>query len=105
MGLFAVSGRFALRLRVTSRGPEQEHLRAVHRALGTPEKTAAYEARIEEAGIETEFEGDAPDLVETIRNAKATVLLGLSGRPGAFNEEIVRAMADNHKWPIIPHYI
>jgi len=47
------------------------------------------------------FEGSAPDLVETIRNAKATVLLGLSGRPGAFNEEIVRAMADNHKWPII----
>jgi malate dehydrogenase (oxaloacetate-decarboxylating) len=48
-----------------------------------------------------EFEGDSPDLVDTIRNAKATVLLGLSGRPGAFDEEIVRAMADNHKWPII----
>lgn len=47
------------------------------------------------------LEGDAPDLVETIRNAKATVLLGLSGQPGAFNEEVVRAMADNHKWPII----
>ncbi|MEM7436154.1 MAG: NAD-dependent malic enzyme [Myxococcota bacterium] len=48
-----------------------------------------------------EFAGDAPDLCETIRNAKATVLLGLSGRPGAFDEEVVRAMADNHKWPII----
>jgi malate dehydrogenase (oxaloacetate-decarboxylating) len=47
------------------------------------------------------FEGDAPDLVETIQNAKATVLLGLSGRPGAFDEAVVRAMADNHKWPII----
>jgi len=47
------------------------------------------------------FEGEVPDLVDTIRNAKATVLLGLSGRPGAFDEEIVRAMADNHKWPII----
>ena len=47
------------------------------------------------------LEGDAPDLVETIRNAKATVLLGLSGQPGAFTEEVVRAMADNHKWPII----
>ncbi|MEM9729648.1 MAG: NAD-dependent malic enzyme [Myxococcota bacterium] len=48
-----------------------------------------------------EFAGDAPDLLETIKNAKATVLLGLSGRPGAFDEDIVRAMADNHKWPIV----
>jgi malate dehydrogenase (oxaloacetate-decarboxylating) len=48
-----------------------------------------------------EFEGDTPDLVETIRNAHATVLLGLSGRPDAFDEQVVRAMADNHKWPII----
>ncbi|MFW2387040.1 MAG: NAD-dependent malic enzyme, partial [Polyangiales bacterium] len=48
-----------------------------------------------------EFEGEIPDLVDTIRNAGATVLLGLSGRPGAFDEETVRAMADNHKWPII----
>lgn len=47
------------------------------------------------------FEGEAPDLLETIRNAKATVLVGLSGRPGAFDEDIVCAMADNHKWPII----
>jgi malate dehydrogenase (oxaloacetate-decarboxylating) len=48
-----------------------------------------------------EFEGDAPDLLDTIKNAKATVLLGLSGRPDAFDEQIVRQMADNHKWPII----
>jgi malate dehydrogenase (oxaloacetate-decarboxylating) len=48
-----------------------------------------------------EFAGEAPDLVETIRNAKATVLLGLSGQAGAFDEEVVRAMADNHQWPII----
>ncbi len=48
-----------------------------------------------------EFAGDSPDLVETIRNSKATALLGLSGRPGAFDEEVVRAMAENHKWPII----
>jgi malate dehydrogenase (oxaloacetate-decarboxylating) len=48
-----------------------------------------------------EFAGEAPDLVETIKNAKATVLLGLSGRPGAFDEPTVRQMAENHKWPII----
>jgi malate dehydrogenase (oxaloacetate-decarboxylating) len=48
-----------------------------------------------------EFEGDVPDLVETIKNSGATVLLGLSGQPGAFDEPVVRQMADNHKWPII----
>jgi len=48
-----------------------------------------------------DFEGDAPDLLETIKNAKATVLIGLSGRPNAFDEQIVRQMTDNHKWPII----
>jgi malate dehydrogenase (oxaloacetate-decarboxylating) len=32
------------------------------------------------------------DLLETVRGARATVLLGLSGQPGAFTEEIVRAM-------------
>jgi malate dehydrogenase (oxaloacetate-decarboxylating) len=47
------------------------------------------------------FEGDTPDLLETIRNAGATVLLGLSGQPGAFTEDMVRAMAANHEWPII----
>jgi malate dehydrogenase (oxaloacetate-decarboxylating) len=47
------------------------------------------------------FAGDTPDLLETIRNAKATVLLGLSGQPGAFTEDMVRAMANNHEWPII----
>ena len=29
------------------------------------------------------------------------MLLGLSGRPDAFDEVIVKQMADNHKWPII----
>ena len=47
------------------------------------------------------FEGEAPNLVETIRNAKATVLLGLSGRPGAFDEDVVRAMAKSAERPII----
>lgn len=56
----------------------------------------------ERASIENwEFAADAPDLLETIRNAKATVLLGLSGRAGAFDEKVVGAMTDNHKRPII----
>ncbi len=47
------------------------------------------------------FAEESPDLVETIRNSKATVLLGLSGRAGAFDEPVVRAMAENHARPII----
>ncbi|MCB9662414.1 MAG: NAD-dependent malic enzyme [Sandaracinaceae bacterium] len=47
------------------------------------------------------FAGDAPDLLETIRESKATVLLGLSGRPKAFDEAIVRAVGQNHERPII----
>ena len=47
------------------------------------------------------FEGNAPDLVETIKNSGATVLLGLSGRPGAFDEEVVVAMTNNAPRPII----
>ena len=47
------------------------------------------------------YKGDSPDLLETIRESKATVLLGLSGRPKAFDEAIVRAMGANHERPII----
>lgn len=51
--------------------------------------------------VSWDYEGRYPDLLETIRNSKATVLLGLSGQPGAFDETIVRAMAKNCERPII----
>jgi len=47
---------------------------------------------------------DHPDkvaLLDVVRNAKPTVLIGVSGQPGAFSEPVVRAMAQNHKRPII----
>lgn len=47
------------------------------------------------------FAGPFPSLVETIQNSGATVLLGLSGQPGAFDEAAVRAMASNCERPII----
>lgn len=47
------------------------------------------------------FEGNAPGLLETVRESGATVLLGLSGRPGAFDEQTVRAVAANTDRPII----
>jgi malate dehydrogenase (oxaloacetate-decarboxylating) len=47
------------------------------------------------------FAGKAPDLLETVRNARATVLLGLSGQGGCFTEPVVRAVHVNTPRPII----
>jgi len=48
-----------------------------------------------------EYSGKAPGLLEVIKNAKATVLLGLSGRPGDFSEPVVKAVYENTKRPVI----
>jgi malate dehydrogenase (oxaloacetate-decarboxylating) len=45
--------------------------------------------------------GTTPNLLETIKNVKATVLLGLSGQGGCFTEPVVRAMGANTERPII----
>jgi len=45
--------------------------------------------------------GPIPSLLETIANAKATVLIGLSGQPGCFDEAAIKAMAANSDRPII----
>ena len=45
--------------------------------------------------------GPYPSLLETIENSGATVLLGLSGQPGAFDETIVKAVARNCERPIV----
>ncbi|MCA9515933.1 MAG: NAD-dependent malic enzyme, partial [Myxococcales bacterium] len=45
--------------------------------------------------------GPVPDLLETVREARATVLLGLSGQPGAFTEDVVRAAAANTDRPVV----
>src|SRR5439155_17109399 len=47
------------------------------------------------------FAGPVPSLLETIENAKPTVLLGLSGLPRAFTEPVVKAMAAGQLRPII----
>lgn len=47
------------------------------------------------------FSGPYPNLLETIRNARATVLLGLSGQGGSFTEPVVRAMLENAERPVI----
>ena len=45
--------------------------------------------------------GTVPTLLETVRGAGATVLLGLSGQAGAFDEAVVRAMGANCARPMI----
>lgn len=45
--------------------------------------------------------GGTIGLLETVQNAKPTVLIGVSGQHGAFTEDVVRAMARNTPRPII----
>jgi malate dehydrogenase (oxaloacetate-decarboxylating) len=40
-------------------------------------------------------------LLDVVRNAKPTALIGVSGQPGAFTERVVRAMATNNVRPVI----
>ncbi|MFM0085046.1 NAD-dependent malic enzyme [Paraburkholderia sediminicola] len=47
---------------------------------------------------------DHPDrgtLLDVVRNAKPTVLIGVSGQAGAFSEPVVRAMAQYNQRPVI----
>jgi malate dehydrogenase (oxaloacetate-decarboxylating) len=44
---------------------------------------------------------DKVSLLDVVRNAKPTVLIGVSGQPGAFSEPVVRAMAQNNERPVI----
>ncbi|RIH86476.1 NAD-dependent malic enzyme [Calidithermus roseus] len=47
------------------------------------------------------YVGNVPNLLEVIQNARATVLLGLSGQPDSFTEPIVKAMLANTPRPVI----
>jgi malate dehydrogenase (oxaloacetate-decarboxylating) len=47
---------------------------------------------------------DHPDkvaLLDVVRNARPSVLIGVSGQPGAFSERVVRAMAEHTERPVI----
>ncbi len=45
--------------------------------------------------------GPVPSLLETVRGGKVTVLLGLSGQKGAFDEPVVRQVAEHAKVPLV----
>lgn len=44
---------------------------------------------------------DMISLLDVVKNAKPTVLIGVSGQPGLFTEEVIRTLADNCERPII----
>jgi malate dehydrogenase (oxaloacetate-decarboxylating) len=44
---------------------------------------------------------DKVTLLDVVRNAKPTVLIGVSGQPGAFSQPVVRAMAEQNPKPVI----
>jgi malate dehydrogenase (oxaloacetate-decarboxylating) len=46
-------------------------------------------------------DGQIPSLMDVVIHAKPSVLIGLSGVAGLFNELIIKAMAKNHAHPII----
>ncbi len=48
-----------------------------------------------------QFAGTVPTLLETVVNAKATGLIGLSGQAGAFDETVVKAVMANSPTPIV----
>ena len=55
---------------------------------------------INNAGVLT-LGGLAQVSLDAVRNAKPTTLIGVSGQPGSFSEQIVRAMAENNSRPVI----
>ncbi len=50
---------------------------------------------------ESEWKGKQRSLLDVVREAKPNVLIGTSTVPGAFTEEIVRAMAEHAERPVI----
>lgn len=44
---------------------------------------------------------DNPGLVEVITHARADAIIGVSGQPGLFTQEVIETMAQNHERPII----
>lgn len=48
-----------------------------------------------------QMESDAISLLEVVRNAKPTILIGVSGQPGLFTEELIREMHKHCPRPIV----
>jgi malate dehydrogenase (oxaloacetate-decarboxylating) len=58
-------------------------------------------AQFEDVYENWRINGELPTLMEVVSNAKPTVLIGLSGIAGLFNEPIIKAMARSNRRPVI----
>ncbi len=47
------------------------------------------------------YDSENPLLLDVIENAKPSILIGVSGQPGIFTEQVVRTMSEHCKHPII----
>jgi malate dehydrogenase (oxaloacetate-decarboxylating) len=65
-----------------------------------PDKKCFVRKKADIEGWALSAEGEI-QLLDVVRNAKATVLLGVSGQQGAFTEDIVREMAKHTDRPVI----
>jgi len=66
--------------------------------------SAEQEFLLKDKSIVADWQLENPDkitLLDTIKNAKATVLVGVTGQSGAFDEKILKAMSDNTTLPMI----
>lgn len=61
----------------------------------------AYARLREEVFIWKEVKKDNIELLDVVKNVKPTILIGVSGQPGIFSEEIIREMASHVERPII----
>jgi malate dehydrogenase (oxaloacetate-decarboxylating) len=61
-----------------------------------------YKKRLAQPAARVAGWGPGPfDLLSTIRHARATVLLGLSGQPGCFTEPMVKALGEHVDRPVV----
>ncbi|HEY2860726.1 MAG TPA: NAD-dependent malic enzyme [Terracidiphilus sp.] len=98
----------AMRQDGLSEGEARQRIYAFNRhGLMVEGDPALRESQLELARKQEDVEGwelkeaGTISLLDTVRNAKITVLVGVSAQAGAFNEEIVRAMAANAERPVI----
>jgi len=67
----------------------------------TPDAYKLPVAQFRESYQDWAITGQLPELIDVVRNAKPTVLVGLSGVEGLFTEEMIKIMAQDTQQPII----
>ena len=89
-------------------GPSQDE--ALRRVFGPDSKGVLMAGRAMEeyklafaksADEIADWDGSPASLLDVVRCTRATVLLGLSGQPGTFTEEVIKQMAVNTARPVI----